>query len=449
MRKELELTIVIVAAQLVDSYVRWLAFSGRVSVEVKRRLYLNSVGWGVVSLVLYYLLFANFGVNATTYKLVLMLGWLPYFLIAMRLIPWGLPQHIFVFGMGVICALVQHTIGTMIIVKFFSTMNDTDLILLEATGYLILFVIFLPIFAVYFSKLLSSREFFDLRPLGIYIAVLPLVIVSGHLIRLADSVLVHSTIERLSRFYLPIVFLFFYRYILLAAQNLYDFQRIKRNKQRLEEQLGTLKEYNALIRENQKQVSIMRHDLRHNYNLIYAMLESGNVDKAREHIATQELLLEATDVQTICDSQMINAALTICLHRAEEEGIRVFYKINLPDKPETDESDFALLLLNILSNAIQGSLQQEPSARELSIIIRHADGKCVLEVSFRLDAPLPLDEDGLPMNSAENRGRDTLREFIKHYDACADVSQIDGKVKLSIYWDDRSDKSSGLFLKTE
>lgn len=435
---ELELTIVIVAAQLVDSYVRWLAFSSKVSDEVKRRLYLNSVGWGVISLELYYLLFATFGVNATTYKSVLMMGWLPYFLIAMRFIPWGLPQHIFVLGMAVICALVQHTISTMIIMKFFGTMRDADLIILEATGYLLLFVIFLPIFAVYFSKLLSSREFFDLRPLGIYIAVLPLVIVSGHLIRLADSVLLHSTVERLSRFYLPIVFLFFYRYILLAAQNLYDFQRLKRNKQRLEEQLFTLKEYNALIRENQKQVSIMRHDLRHNYNLIYAMLESGNVEKAREHIATQELLLEATNVQKLCGSQMINAALTINLHRAEKAGIRVFHKINLPDKPETDESDFALLLSNILSNVIKGSLQQEPSARELSIILRHAEGKCVLEVSFRLDAPLPLDKDGLPMNSADNRGKDTLRYFIKHYDACAAVSQHDGEVSLSMYWSDNS-----------
>lgn len=434
---ELELSILIAVAQLTETYIRWLAFSSKVSNEVKRRLWKYLIIWGVASVPFYCLLFESVGTNATTYKPVLMLGWLPYFIIAVRLIPWGLPQHVFVLGMGVICALIQHTVCALIILRFFSAIDEADLILFEAAGYLLLFMIFLPLCRRYFVNLLPSREFFDLRPIGIYVAILPLIIVSGHLIRLADDVFVHSNAERLSRIYLPVVFFFFYRYILLAAQSFYDLQKLKHNKLRLKEQLNALKEYNALIRDNQKRVSIMRHDLRHNYNLIYAMLESGNVAKAREHIATQELLLEATDVQTFCNSQMINAVLTICLRRAEEEGIRVFHKINLPDQPETDESDLALLLSSILSNAITGSLQQEQSARELSIILRHDNGQCVLEVSFCLDAPLPLDKDGLPLNAPENRGKDTLRDFIQCYDACAELTQGDGKVNLSMYWDDR------------
>lgn len=432
----MELSILIVAAQLVDSYIRWLAFAGKVSVEVKRKLCLSSLGWGVASFGLYSLLFDSIGTHAATYKSVLMLGWLPYFLICIRFVPWGLPQHVFVFGMGVICSLMQHTICTVIILKFFGAASESNLILIEAAGYLLLFVIFLPICGSYFSKLLLAREFFDLRPIGIYVALLPLVIVSGHLIRIADGVLFHSWEERLSRIYLPVVFFFFYRYIILAGKNFYDLQRLERNKQRLEDQLAALKEYNALIRENQKQVSVMRHDLRHSYNLIYAMLENGNLAKAREHITTQKLLLEAANVQTFCKSQMINAALTIYLRRAEEAGVQVFSKINIPEKLETDESDFALLLSGILSNAIRGSLQQEQTEREISIIIRYTNGQCVLELSFRFDAPLTLDEDGLPMNSPENHGKDWVRAFVKLYDACAEFSQRDGVVNLLMYWND-------------
>lgn len=434
----LELPMLIAAAQLTDAYIRWLAFSSKVSEEVKRRLWARSICWGVASVGLYYLLFETFTICATTYKLVLMLGWLPYFLIAVRLIPWGLPQHLFVFGMGVICSLVQHTVCALIILKYFGAADEADLILIEALGYLLLFAVFLPICGACFMKLLPSREFFDLRPIGIYIAVLPLVIVSGHVIRLIDDVFVHSEAERLSRLYLPVVFFFFYRYILQAAQSLYDLQRLERNKHRLEEQLAALTEYNALIRDNQKQVAIMRHDLRHSYNLIYAMLESGNVAKAREHIATQTLLLEAIDVQTFCRSQMINAVLTICLRRADEAGLRVFHKINLPDKLETDEADVALLLSSILSNAITKSLQQESSARELSINLNHSNGQCALDVSFSLSVPLPLDEDGLPLTDAtEPRGKDRLRDFMQCYDACAECSQRDGSVNLSMYWKDR------------
>ena len=284
----MELATLIVLAQLTDAYIRFLAFSSKTSDEVRLRLFAGSVIWGAASFALYAFIFNEYGVNATTYKAILMLGWLPYFLLAVKLIPWGLPQHVFVFGMGVICSLIQHTVAAIVILTVFSGQSDTEIILTEAASYLLLFAIFLPICGQCFLKLLPSREFFDLRPQGIYIAILPLVIVSAPLILIADDVLVHSWAERLSRIYLPLVFFFFYRYILAATKNFYDLQRLKRNRQRLEEQIAALKEYNEFNQENQRRISIMRHDLRHSYNLIYAMLESGNIEKAREHINKQE-----------------------------------------------------------------------------------------------------------------------------------------------------------------
>lgn len=438
------LTTLIASAQLVDAYIRQLAFSENISSDVKRRLLLSSAAWCLVSLFMYEKFFAEFGINAATYKAVLMLGWLPYFLIAVKFIPFSLPQHIFVLGMGAISSLIQHTIDATIILLNFPNMTTYQTIVADAASYLILFIIFLPILGRLFLKILPSQEFFNLRPLGIYIAILPLVIISAHLIRLADDVLVHSWAERLSRFYLPLVLFFFYRYILSAAKNFYDLQRLESNKQRLNEQLVALKEYNDRIQENQKLVAVMRHDLRHSYNLIYAMLESGNVAKAREHILTQELLLESTIEQTFCQSPTINSALSIYLRRAEKAGIKVFHKINLPPKLETDERNFALLLTNLLSNAIKASVTQKTSAREISLILQHTNEQCVLELSFRFDIQLPLDEDGLPLNSEENRGKDSLRQFIEIYNAFVDFSQHGDRVNLLMYWNDRFSEVKGI-----
>jgi len=290
------LTALIVTAQLIDTYVRRLAFARSISSDVKRQLWLAWFAWSVASFQLYDFIFAEFGVNAATYKPILMLGWLPYFLISWKFIPWSLPSHVFVFGMAAICALVQHTVATSIVLLNFRGLSDANIIIAEATGYLLLYIICLPLYGKYFVKFLPNREFFDMRPIGIYIAVMPLVIISGHLLRIADDILVHSWAERLSRMYLPIVFFFFYRYILSAAKSFYDLQRLEQNKIRLKEQLDALKEYNDDVRENQKFISVMRHDLRHSYNLIYAMLESGNVEKAREHIAAQKVLLETAKV---------------------------------------------------------------------------------------------------------------------------------------------------------
>lgn len=281
------LPILIALGQLIDTYIRWLAFSKSESPQLKPKIFTYSALWSVASIFLYKFFFDTFGTNATTYKAILMLGWLPYFLICLKQIS-GLLQHIFILGMNVICSLVQHTISTIIILKLWAYNSATEIILAEASGYLLLFTIFLPIYGRYFMNLLPSREFFAMRPIGIYIAILPLIISSAHLIQIADDILVHSDAERLSRIYLPLVFFFFYRYILNAARNFYDLQRLERNKQRLEDRLMILKEYNALTMENQKKISVIRHDLRHSYNLIYAMLESGNIEAAREHIRKQE-----------------------------------------------------------------------------------------------------------------------------------------------------------------
>lgn len=280
------LSSLIALYQLIDAYIRFLPFENIVSEELKRRLFLESLIWSVASIFLYLFLFKVLGINATTHKFIVMLGWLPYFLIFLRKIS-GLLQHIFVLGMGVIYSLVQHTISAMIILEL-DLSGNYEIILMEAEVYLMLFAIFFPIYRRYFRNLLPSREFFELRPVGIYIAILPLIISSAHLIRLADNVLVHSDLERLSRLYLPLVFFFFYRYILTAAKSFYDLQRLERNKMHLEDKLQDLQEYNSLIEANRKKISVIRHDLRHNYNIINTLLEAGDVEKALNHIRKQK-----------------------------------------------------------------------------------------------------------------------------------------------------------------
>ena len=282
------LAILIALYQLTDAYIRLIPF--RISAEIKKRLLLNYLAVCVVSFILYGIIFTNQGINATTYKIILLTGWLPYFLIALRFLG-GIWQHVFVFGMAAICSLVQHTISTMIILLHFDNLSNYELISYVAVGYLLLFLPMFPIYKRYFMNLLPSREIFEFSP---QIAILPLIIVSAHLIRLADDILVHSWAERLSRLYLPVTFFFFYRYILVTKKKFYEFQKSERNKHQLEEQLSILQEYNEQIEKNQKFISIMRHDLRHNYNLIHSMLKSGLIAEAREHIKKQEKILESS-----------------------------------------------------------------------------------------------------------------------------------------------------------
>lgn len=284
------LSYVITISQLFETYIRWLAFRKLLQPEQNRELWKIYSLWALAAMFLYVFLFQMLGINAATYKAVVMLGWLPYFLISLmhsRLI-----HQVFILSMGIITSLIQHTIGAIIILKIFTDKSESEMILMESVIYLVLFAIFLPLLHKYFTKLLANGEIFDIRPIGLYLAIFPLIIVSGHLIRLADGVLIHSWAERLSRIYLPFVFLFFYRHILNSTNRYIEKRRLSRNKLRLETQLKGLVKYNNAMEESHRQISVMRHDLRHNYNIILSMLENNDVEAALEHIRRQKIRLE-------------------------------------------------------------------------------------------------------------------------------------------------------------
>ncbi|MCR5176991.1 MAG: hypothetical protein K6C05_09110 [Anaerovibrio sp.] len=57
--------------------------------------------------------------------------------------------------------------------------------------------------------------------------------------------------------------------------------------------LESLKHEAMLINNDINTTRIIRHDLRHHYRLLYALLKDNSVEAALEHIDNQKLVLEA------------------------------------------------------------------------------------------------------------------------------------------------------------
>ena len=410
--------------QLSDSYLRWCAFSNELTRKKTTLLWINLFGWSAASFVIYFLIFQQYGIGAVEYKGILMIGWIPYLAISVYIIGGEIFRHVFIFGMSALWSFLQHNWSSWIVVAFFvEGKTDAEIIITHAAFYLILFVALLPLEKYLFTRLLPPKDFFLARRQSIYLSFLPPIIILAHIIRLADNVLVHSWEERFSRIYLPFVFLFFYRYILTSTKLFYRQKILERLNFRLKSKLFTLKEYNKFMQESRQKISVMRHDLRHSYRLIYTLLEEGDVDKAREYIITQKLLLESTTVRPFCHSTIINTVLSICLTRAEKYGTEIFQKIDIPDNFKTNENDLALLLTSLLEFSVHTSKLQPPGSRKISIVILRENEQFVLEIITRCNEKPPFDSDALKI-------------FVKKYDAYVDFSQLDDQIKLLIYWKD-------------
>ena len=259
---------------------------------------------------------------------------------------------------------------------------------------------------------------------------------------MADSRLWHSWPERLSRIYLPLVFFFFYRYVLIASKDFYARRRTEQNHRILSGQMSALEGYSRLMQKSGEQLSVLRHDLRHNYRIIHAMLENGELAKARETVAAELAKLKNAQPVSYANAPLLSAMLSIYIHRAEEMGCRVNARVDLPDRRIASENDLALLMSNVLIHAAKAGEIQPKGKREMMFTLRIAHGKGTLELMNRHEQTFPLDERGWPLEDPridENGlGLLSLTAFVKKYKAHAFFYQRDGWVRLSLAWEEQS-----------
>ena len=435
--------LMITLMNLIGAYLRYLPFSSNLSTFQARQLWKRLLIWSIFSVTILALTFKNIDIHILLYKIILYTIWLPYLVISFTVIKNKFFQHIFVIGMQGIWVLFLHTLsGTTVTILIEQNLITEESLStqLELTFYFIYFFILLPWEQRLFKNMLPSDEFFKLKLLSKYISFLPLIMFIGYSFLMMNNLLFQTWSERISRLILLFVFFIIYRSIMAASQYVYENFINKRNYQRLEQQLVSLKDYNVMMQENQDKIAIMRHDLRHHYRLIYSLLENNAVNEAMNHIKTQEKLLDETKINKYCYAPLINSALTIYFRQAQELGIKVEQKINLPKNFTTDENDLAILLSNLLENAIKAAKSQVFDEKILKLKIQHRNDQCVLEISNYCNEFLKFDKDGLPMTSAEGHGIGmlSLRSFVNKYNAYVDFSQIDTQVNILMYWKDDS-----------
>ena len=204
----------------------------------------------------------------------------------------------------------------------------------------------------------------------------------------------------------------------------------------LRSQTEAMNEHNALMEKSRAEVAALKKDLAKNYLEMEKLLAAGKKSEAMKFIQRQTKILDSTRVKIFCHSPLINAALSIYFSRAEKSGIKVEHKINLPKKISTDESDLAVLVSNLLENAIDAS--KKNSEKKISLIMRNAGGQNVLEIENFFDRPIKIGENGLPYTTTigHGLGMTSLELFAKKYDAFVDFSHEEKIVRLSLYWND-------------
>ncbi len=100
-----------------------------------------------------------------------------------------------------------------------------------------------------------------------------------------------------------------------------------------------------------------RHDLRHHYDTLLAMLATGKTQEAVSYLNAQTRRTENAALADICQHPAANAILSRWAARARENGIKTEIDAGIPAKLPMDEVALAGILANCFENAVEGCLR--------------------------------------------------------------------------------------------
>lgn len=160
------------------------------------------------------------------------------------------------------------------------------------------------------------------------------------------------------------------------------------------------------MKRNEKNVSILRHDMRHFLNNIAAFIENDESDKALEYIHGLVKTTEKTVTDRYCANEIINIILMSNSDTFKTEGIALNYTITVPSKLDISDIDMTAILQNALENAIHAVCKLDRDKRFINLSISLKNGKLLISVENPYGR-IPRLENGMPLATEKGHGLGT------------------------------------------
>ena len=147
-------------------------------------------------------------------------------------------------------------------------------------------------------------------------------------------------------------------------------------KDNMKHQISHYKDILSLQNETKKQ----RHDLKNFYTAILAMLSSGDVAEAESKISDELNLLSNKENTINTNHPAIDAVIQSKIDVCNENGITTDFKFRYNQSINVDEIELAVIIGNLLDNAIEACIKIDNDERWIKGIISAADDEITISI---------------------------------------------------------------------
>lgn len=198
--------------------------------------------------------------------------------------------------------------------------------------------------------------------------------------------------------------------------------------------LSALQSRTESVKAAEQAVRTERHDLRHRLQTVKELVDRGDRAAALDFLEAAQQRLETKKEIHWCRPPVLDAVFSSYFDQARRRGIHVDAKISLADTLPVDEGELAIVLANVLENAIHANMELSPEKREIGCKVMGSPS-LMLEVVNPCAGTVLFDEQGLPVAKEQGHGMgvQSVAAFCAKYDAVYQFTQEeDGSFRLRL-----------------
>ena len=215
--------------------------------------------------------------------------------------------------------------------------------------------------------------------------------------------------------------------LLLAILILADHERLEQA-----DRLAGLREvYYQGLRQQERQVRQLRHDLRNHLTVVRGLLEKGDAQGAAGYLDQMAASPALRGGKRLCDNETANVVLAAKAEAMERAGIAVDFAVSLPGELPVADTDLAALLGNALDNAMEGVEGAEE--KRVTLRCRADKGLFMLRVENPAGAGIAPDLATTKADrAAHGFGIPGMREIAERYGGTLDAGVRGGSFELVV-----------------
>ena len=211
--------------------------------------------------------------------------------------------------------------------------------------------------------------------------------------------------------------------------------RLEQTQENLHLQVTQATREIASLRESERRASTYRHDLRHHMQYLAGCIENGRTEQAQAHIREVCAEIESQKVRVFCENETVNLILSAFAGRAEESGVPLRVRAEVPHFIPVAETDLCVLLSNALENALHACqrLRQTGEPCDIELVVYEKSGKFFLQVTNTCPPGVTF-EKGLPVTREPGHGIGvrSICSIAERYNGMYSFSGKDGRFVLRV-----------------